>query len=182
MPSKRIRSTIRQSLIRLDTMLQSELNETMWQAGLTLKKDFQNVTSNWRNRPTFTINTVIGVDEIAVRITPSRNKAGMIWNWLDQGTGRWGKRKSAYPIKPKPPNTTLAFQTGYSPKTAVGSKGLQGYGGIGRATGGWVRVKEVMHPGIKPRKFGIAFTAKMKPSLKVRIDNAIRRAIRRAAN
>lgn len=182
MSSRRVKSTIRQSLLRMDTELQRELNAELLETGKLLKRDFLRVTSNWRNKPSFSISTIIGTHEIIVRVTPSRNKAGMIWTWLDQGTGKYGKRRSAYPIRPKPPNTTLSFRTGYSPKTAVGARGLSGFGGLGRATGAWVRAKEVMHPGIKPRKFSLAFTARMKPPLNTRIENAIRRALRRVAN
>jgi hypothetical protein len=182
MPSRRIKSSIRQSLIRLDTELQRELNDALWEAGKRLQSDFKNVVSNWRNKPSFTVTTEVGSKLLIVKVVPQRNRAGMIWTWLDQGTGRYGKRKAAYPIRPIPPNTRLAFRTGYSPKTAVGARGLAGFGGLGRATGPLVRPKEVMHPGIKPRKFSITFAAKLKPPLKARIENAMRRAIRRAAN
>lgn len=182
MPSRKVRSTLRQTLLRLDTELQKELNAELLDAGKRLKSDFQNVTANWTHKPQFQVTTEIGIRYIAVRVVPKNNRAGMIWTWLDQGTGRYGKRKMPYIIRPKPPRTTLAFQTGYSPKTAVGARGISGFGGIGRATGSWVKAKQVTHPGIKPRKFSIVFSDRLKPPLNGRIENAIRRAIRRAAH
>lgn len=181
MPSRRIRSSIRQSLIRMDTELQRELLAEIQAAGQDLTADFRKVTGNWTHKPQFDVSTVISVQEIAVRVTPKRNKAGLIWMWLDQGTGKWGKRRAAYPILPKPPNTVLTFRAGYSPKTSVNAKGISGYGGIGRATGGWVKTKAVMHPGIKPRRFSAVFADRLKPPFSTRIENAMRRAIRRAA-
>ncbi len=101
--------------------------------------------------------------------------------WLDQGTGKYGKRKAAYPIVPKAPNTVLTFRGGYSPKTGVGPRGLQAYGGLGRATGEIIRAKKVMHPGIQPRKFSVVLSQRLKPPFHVRIENALRRGVRRAA-
>lgn len=181
MPSRRIRSSINQSLIRMDLELRRELLAEMNETGTALVSSFQRVTGNWTNKPSFVIVRQISADEILVRVSPKRNKAGLIWTWLDQGTGKYGKRKAAYPILPKAPNTVLTFQAGYSPKTAVGSKGLAGYGGLGRASGPIVRTKAVMHPGIKPRKLSLVFSERLKPPFHVRIENAMRRALRRAA-
>lgn len=181
MPSRRIGSTIRQNLIRLDHQLRREILDELNDAGDTMKREFKKVTSDWRHKPKFNTFTEIGRKQIVLTVIPEKfGMAANIWRWVDAGTGRYGKRKSAYPIRPKRtnPTQTLRFRTGYSPKTAPVAKYNQG---TGSASGPWVSKKEVMHPGIKPRKFTITISNKLKPPLTVRIERAIARAIRRAA-
>lgn len=179
MPSRRLYSTIRQNLIRIDHELRAEILAELQDAGLEIERGFKKVTQSWRHKPDFTITTEIGIHLISVTVVPKRNHAGQIWKWIDEGTGKFGKRKSAYPIRPKTtnPTQTLRFQTPYFPRTAPVAQS----GGPGVRGTRWVSKKEVMHPGIEGRKFTVVAVKKLRPPFETRIENAIRRGIRRAA-
>jgi len=83
----------------------------------------------------------------------------------------------------------LVFRTGYKPLTLPGS-GIFGGGGAGLprrviggevgATGGWVKVKEVHHKGIKPRNLTKNLAKYWGKEWPRRMDNAVRRGKRRA--
>lgn len=180
MASRRINSTIRQNLISLDSQLQRELLAELNATGKDIQKEFKNVVRKWKHKPKFVINTEIGRRLLAVTVAPEKfGKANAIWRYVDQGTGKWGPKHSAYPILPKRPNKSglLKFQTGYSPMTAPVAKYNVGTGGH---FGGWVSSKGVMHPGIEPRLFTKTINDELSPPLKQRVESAIQRAIRRA--
>jgi len=83
--------------------------------------------------------------------------------------------KGPYPI-PKiiVPGKFLRFRTGYSARTAPIAKFNVG---TGMANGGWVTKKQVMHPGIKKRKFMETFLEDMTPPLERRVQTRITNAI-----
>lgn len=115
-----------------------------------------------------------------VTVAPEKfGKANAVWRYVDEGTGKWGKNHSPYPIRPKRTNKSglLKFQTGYSPMTAPVAKYNVGSGG---RSGNWISSKGVIHPGIRPREFTKTINEELNPSRRARIENAIRRAIRRA--
>jgi len=180
LPSKRIRSPIRQTLIRQDHVLRQEVLDEMLATGKEMRLQYKRITTRWTHKPKFKIETEIGVDLIRLTIVPDTNDlAGKIFQWVDKGTGKYGKRGSAYEIKPKRSNVKglLTFRRNYYPKTAPVAQ----FGGPGVKGGPWVSKKVVLHPGIEARRFTEVLLARMTPPLKRRIDNAIRRAQRRAA-
>lgn len=179
MPAKRIGTPLKQKQIRLDRTLRAELQTEMDFAGLALLRAHNRFVTGFKNKPRFSLKKVLTRYEISVTVAvDKRTKAGRIYNWIDKGTGRYGVKKRAYEIKPKPSNKSglLSFRTQYIPKTAPIAK----VGGLGKAVGQRIRVKRVMHPGIKPRKFSQTIEKKLNPPFKRRIDNAIRRSVRRA--
>lgn len=180
MASKRIYKTFRQNVISTDTALQAELLVELHDTGDTIEAEFDQVTTRWKHKPKFRKLVSIGHNRLEVTVEPEKfGLANAIWRWVDMGTGKWGKRKSPYPIRPKRTNTkgVLSFRTGYQPRTAPVAKFNVG---MGRATGGWVSKKEVMHPGIEPREFTETVYKLIDKTFKRRIDRAIRRAILRA--
>lgn len=182
MPARRVKSTIRQYLIRLDTRLQQELDAELDSCATDALANLRKYTADWKNKPAFSKRKTIRPDVIALAIFPRANQAGKIFKWVDRGTGKYRRGGQPYRISPKAPNTRLTFRTNYSPKTAAASstQGFGAYGGLGRALGGFVSVRSVMHPGIKPRYMSEAAIKKLNPPYVDRIENAIRRAVRRA--
>lgn len=180
MPSRRLRNTVRQNLIRQDHVLRQELLDEMLATGKEMQLQYKRITARWTHKPKFNIETEISIRIIRLTILPETNNlAGKIFNWIDRGTGKFGKRGAPYEIKPKPGNLkgVLRFRRNYTPKTAPVAQ----FGGPGIKGGPWVSKKRVLHPGIEARRFTEVLLARMTPPLKRRIDNAIRRAVRRAA-
>lgn len=175
MPTRRIRSTLRQTLLRQDKAIRKELREEM--------QVFAQDEANWLSI------AVQGWKKVKVRfaprveVLPDRLRAFVdiagsgrkIFVYIDKGTGKYGPRKKAYEIKPKPPNKILSFRKGYKPKTGPGA---QINIGPGKATGKRVIALKVIHPGIQPRDFTKTVSKELKPSFDQRIDRAFRRAIK----
>jgi len=181
MTSKRIHKTIEQNLIALDTELQRELLLECQNTGKDIQDEFKDVVKSWKNKPKFRMHTEIGRRLIQVTVEPETfGIANNIWRWIDQGTGKYGKRKAPYPIRPKRANTkgVVTFRTGYSPKTAPIAKANAG---SGTASGFWISKKVIYHPGIRPRKFTETISKRLKPPFATRVNRAIKRAIMRAA-
>lgn len=123
------------------------MSKGMAEGGEILKKAAEGVTSNWSDRPKFEVHVKLGSSPeqgIICWVTSDDER----YNWIDRGTGKWGPRHSAYPIRAKP-GRLLAFPSVFTPKTRPNS--LQaGPGSIG---GPMVYRQTVMHPGIEPRNF-----------------------------
>lgn len=101
----------------------------------------------WSRQPTFDSDIV--TDE-QLTMTAYWGTDSDVWNWLDQGTGLYGERRSKYPIVAK--NAPyLVFRTGYIARTVPNS--FTGNSAGGRYTGPYRRKKKVMHPGIKSRNW-----------------------------
>jgi len=140
---------------------------------------FNRIAAPWKNKPKNVARVRNTSEEFITWVGPSeaRIKAKRIWAWVSFGTGLYGPKRSKYPIKPKRAKT-LHFRTGYQPRTSPGGSGR--YGGPGKATGDYVRTKEVEHPGIKARLFEKAIARWSRPKFSREIRNAIRRGARRA--
>lgn len=176
MPTRTIRSNLRQTLIRQDAAIRKELREEM---GVTAQ-DMADWLTIAAGSTKLNVRFAPRVDVRPDRLVATVDIAGTgkpIFIYLDKGTGKYGPKKKAYEIKPKPPNKFLSFQKGYSPKTGPGARINVG---TGKRSGERVFVKKVKHPGIKPRDFTKTVSKELKPSFDRRIDNAIRRGIRKA--
>lgn len=149
--------------------------------GPDIRRLLNRIVSRWKNRPSFEIKFIRTKAAYGVWVR-AKGKNAKIWNWVNRGTGLYGPRKRKYKIKPKKratgrrKRTTLAFQTGYKPKTSPGGH----YKGPGKATGPWVFPGEVMHPGIKPRKLEQHVARWYRKRFRRHMENAIRRGLRRA--
>lgn len=177
MPSRRVRSTARQALIEQDRLIQEELVATVRDTTEEGIAHFERITVQWKRKPKF--RPVLTVRPSVIKSEIGISGAGALqWIWIDRGTGRRGPKKRAYVILPKDPAGRLKFQTGYAARTAPVAKFNRG---PGRSFGPWVSPKVVVHPGIRPRKFTeTLFEKRLSPPFKKRIENAIRRGVRRA--
>lgn len=97
-------------------------------------------TAGWSHRPNITAKvTFHGGRDVELEVTVD----DQIYMWVSEGT------RGPYPIPKTPRPYPLRFQTGYKAKTQVGSLTPSGGGSFGPV----VRPMQVMHPGIKARKF-----------------------------
>lgn len=180
MPSYRTRSTVRQWLVETDKNVQRELRQVVQNTAAEAKAYLTKVTSDWTNKVQFrrvmkVSATLIKASVIAV------GKGKAIFGYVDKGTGKYGAKGTPYKIKAK--NVPLLkFKTGYDARTrpAAGKGGKPRAGvGTGKAIGSWVSVKEVLHPGIRPRHFAASFDETLQPDFRKRVINALKRAARR---
>jgi len=113
-----------------------------------IKARFLIIVANWKHRVQFPADNIDTADVIGFFIHPGGGGSGaQIYAWVTEGTrkhqitGSWkaGARRPG----------SLAFQTGYHPKTRpVGQ-----FGGPGTHYGPWVNPISVEHPGIAARQF-----------------------------
>lgn len=180
MPSERIGS-LEEWARNLNRAVYSELRTTAQETADDLGILLTAVTRSWQNQLSWQVRSSVSPDLIVGEvIAVGRLKARQIFNWIDQGTGLHGPKKRAYKIPKYPkPNSLLTFRTGYQPKTLPIARFNQG---PGQATGNWVSVKEVTHPGIRSREFIKTFIEELQPPFSERVLVAFTRAGRRAAN
>lgn len=175
MPTRRIRSDLRKTLIRQDKALRQELHDEMQTTAVDMANWLTIATRGWTK---VKVRFAPRVETLPDRLRAFADVAGTgkkIFGYIDKGTGLYGPKKKAYEIKPKPPNKVLSFRTGYKPKTGPSARINIG---PGKATGKRVVAMKVIHPGIQPRDFTKVVSKELKPSFDQRIDKAIRRAIK----
>lgn len=128
--------------------------------------DYELTTATWKRDVKFVkdINVTRDKQEILVGTDDE------IYGYVDEGT-RVGKDK--YPI-PKKIGKPLAFPSQFIPKSQSGHM----VSGKGYSGGPFVVVKQVMHPGIKPRKFTKNIQKKWQKLFEKRMDKAMRRAVK----
>lgn len=170
-PSRLVHSPLRNAVLEKDRQLRRELRDVVESAGQELLRRHKLVVRTWRDKPTFVMETKVEPGLIAVEIRPKgRGIAARKWRWVDQGT------KGPYVIRPKKRGRLLRFRTGYVAKTRPIAKVTAGGG---RYTGGWVSKLEVMHPGVRARKFTETFDRDIRPEFRRQVEKVIRRALRR---
>lgn len=176
MPTRRFRSTLKQTLIRQDKEVRKELRSEMQTVAQEMVDWLTIAVRGWKKvKVRFAPRVEIKPDRIRA-FADIAGTGKKIFGYIDKGTGKYGPKKKAYEIKPKPPNKTLSFQKGYKPKTAAVA---QINVGPGKATGKWVRAIKVIHPGIQAREFTKTVATNLKPPFDERIDKAIRKGIKR---
>lgn len=166
MPSRVIRSNLRKKLIQVDKDLRKELGKAAQEAGKILKRDHEKVVSSWKHKVKFGYVYDVSVDGISANVYAYGANA-KIFFWVNDGT-------KPHIIRPKR-SKYLKFRTNYKPKTARG-----GFGGPGKAEGGWVSAKEVHHPGIRAREFTKQIVRRARPRFRRLTEAAFRKAIRRS--
>lgn len=171
MPSRRIRSDARRSILAQSEAALSEARAELEAIGEEQVLLFEAVVKTWKRKPRFISRVTVLKDKMILSVFPIGAHADK-FRWVDRGT------KGPYPIpKVVRPGKRLAFQTGYIPRTRPGAQvNPQG----GAATGDTVFPSQVQHPGIKARGFTEAFTERLKPEFRQRSENALRRGVRRA--
>lgn len=121
-----------------------------------VKRDFENTTDSWSDRPKFELRITVAPTEIA-GVTWTSN---MIWRLLSIGTGIHGPKHQPYIIRPTNASV-LAFSEGYRAKTHPGILGS----GTGGPTGGTVFATVVEHYGVEGRNWPQAAAKKYRPLL-----------------
>lgn len=164
MPSRVIRSNLRQKLLRADSTLRKELRGIAQETSKVLKRDHEKVVAAWKHKPKFGSVFKVRADVISANVYAFGVNA-KIWFWVNDGT-------KAHIIRPKNKGL-LKFQTGYKPRTARG-----GFGGPGKADGNWVFAKEVRHPGTKARNFTKLIVRRAAPRFRSRVEKAFKKAVR----
>jgi hypothetical protein len=97
-------------------------------------------TAGWNHKVEPVAEVIFhGGSDVELRVTIN----DQIYAWVSEGT------KGPYPIPKTPRSYPLRFQVGYKAKTIPGSLTPSSGGPFGPV----VRPMQVMHPGIKPRKF-----------------------------
>ena len=134
-----------------------------------LLAEFNSVVLNWKHRPKFIANMGEKGGDLTLSVRPA-GKEAQKWQWVSRGT------KGPYKIRAKNA-PRLAFQTNYQPRTKPGGS----FGGPGKATGPWRTAQEVTHPGIEARLFEEYIANRFAPEFRRRIENLIRREIRKGS-
>lgn len=170
MPSRTFRSPLRQIVNQQDQQARAEMQAEMLVIGNEWRTYNLRAVSDWKGKPRFQVRLTNRNNTLSVFVEPTGEFAQR-WRWVDEGT------EGPYKIRAKNPSGKLKFRAGYNPRTQpVAQAGV----GDGRATGSWVQVQEVTHPGIEAREFTRDAENRFKPDFARRINNAIRRGIRRA--
>lgn len=177
MPSRRIDNGFRRLIIQQDKQLRAEVLKEMTTTGDVAAGWLKLAVQNWRKKPVFVSRHRLSPGLIVVEVVATGD-AAVIYSYVDRGTGLYGDKRTSYKI-PKTPNPAkpLRFRTGYDAKTQPVARINTG---SGQATGNWVTKLQVTHPGIKARKFSEAVWNNLTPNFRSRIENAFRRAARRA--
>lgn len=170
MPQRDIRSALRQRIVATEQYALDELARVATEAGQVLTKQHRRVVQRWSTgKPVFAYRVTVKPTYVRVTVFP-RGPYAQRYKYVDLGT------KGPYVIRAKH-KPYLHFQGGYDAKTAPGAKYNVGLGGN---TGNWAKKKQVVHPGIQARGFSEKFNKEVLIGFRRDINNALRRAIRRA--
>lgn len=193
MPHIKITGFVPKELINIDAV-RLELLNALRSEGRAIRQDFKSTTKTWRRKPKF---------EMKVSLKRGAKAGGYVEVWTDNeiygyvnhGTGIWSGR-GRYPIRPKVRRRwsagspggkggrfrkaakALAFPSKSRPKTRPGRLGS----GPGGSSGPIVIRKQVMHPGIRPRRFDVAIRKKDEKQgrFQKKLDRAVARGLARA--
>lgn len=152
------------------TMHQAAM-DTLYNASTDLQSNYRDVVRSWKNKPDFNDQFLVTKARIEVTIKPKGQKKVLaIFNYVDQGT------RGPYLI-PKflvPGGKMLVFRGGYSAMTQP----IARYNvGTGSSFGSWIKKRQVLHPGIKARKFMQTFLEELRPSLDMRLQQELTRQL-----
>lgn len=185
----RVTGYVPKEVLNIDAVRLQLLN-ALRAEGRAMRQDFWKTTASWKHKPKFEIR-------VSLKKTATSGESGVevytsdeVYGWVCGGTGTYvGKGK--YPIRPKKIRRDargrfrktakrLLFRTGYVPKTRPGVLGS----GKGGAEGPYRSPKEVMHPGIKPRRFDekVMENSEKNGRFQKRIDAAIEAGMKKATS
>ncbi len=129
-------------------------------AGNDIRKDFEETTKTWTNKPEFQMVYAVRPNGPEVLVGTDDK----IYGYVNEGT----KPHPIFPVRAK----ALRFQSGYAAKTVPG----QLYSQAGGPFGATVFRAGVMHPGTKARKFDDIIQKLWESKFKTRIEQAMREA------
>lgn len=117
--------------------IRAEIEAALEKEGKEVKQRYEKTTATWKHKPKFEILTDVSGDEAQVLVGTDDE----IYGYVDQGT-----RPHVISARRAP---TLAFQTGFQPKTKP--RQIKSY--RGKKFGPRVFPRQVRHPGTKAREF-----------------------------
>lgn len=165
MPSRDIKSALRQRIAKFEADFQNALKEELEIPAKKVTAKHRRVVSSWKNKPIFSYRITVNGKQVRLTVFP-KGAGRQQYMWVNDGT-------EPYIIRPKN-GKFLRFQTGYSPKSSAETSSFTVGGG--QRSGAWVSAKQVNHPGIKARKFSDKFAKEVLPEMRAIIENAFRRA------
>lgn len=145
--------------------LQQALINGMRDVGQRIREEFEDTTQTWNHQPKFDPPFPIprvGLDEITV----TTETEDQVYGWVNEGTN---VGKPPYPIRPHNPPKALAFPSQFISKTFPGIIGS----GVGFSGGATRLAKEVLHPGVEPRKFDQKIADNNKDNFKRTMEQAM---------
>lgn len=167
--SRQIKSEMQRRLIAQDKALKEELQAVAEQYSIEVRGKHEAVVRDWTHRPPFKSSVYVSKRQVQAQVWPA-GKNAKFYKWVDRGT-------KEHDILPKKFNY-LKFQTGYSTRTATAAKFNVGNG---RKFGAWRSIRVVHHPGTKARRFSEIFREDVLPAFRKDVENAMRRALRKAS-
>lgn len=129
-------------------------------AGNDIRKDFEETTKTWTNKPEFQVVYAVRPNGPEVLVGTDNE----IYRYVNEGT----KPHPIFPVRAK----ALRFQAGYVAKTVPG----QLFSRAGGSFGNVVFRPYVMHPGTEARNFDDIIQKAWKSKFKTRIEQAMREA------
>jgi hypothetical protein len=180
--SIKVTGYVPKQLFDLDA-IRMELLNALRSEGRHIKRDFQKSTRTWKHKPRFDMKVSLRRAQATGFVEVKTDDE--IYGYVNHGTGIWSGR-GKYPIRPKVRRRgprgrfrraagSLAFPSKFGPKTRPGKIGSS----AGSRGGPMVFTKQVMHPGIRPRKFDQAIVNRINKTgrFQRRIDQAIVRGL-----
>lgn len=170
---KRGNNELEQFLVRKQKNIRAAVRAEAQQTARDMANWLTVAVRDWKHKPRFAPRVTVHPDYVEAKVDVAGTHKKIFW-YIDQGTGKYGPDKQPYIIRPKTPGGLLKFQTGYSARTAAPAKINVG---TGQHFGDWVSTGEVLHPGIKPRKFTEKVEEELQPDFYTRIENAVSQGI-----
>lgn len=142
--------------------------QAMKDASDDLQSSGRDTVREWKHRVDFGETLTVDPYFIEILIKPTGRNV-KIFQYVDKGT------RGPYPIpKVVIPGKLLRFQVGYSARTAPVAR----YNvGTGQHFGAWVSKPQILHPGVKARKFLETYMNELIPTLQVRVQDEINRVV-----
>jgi hypothetical protein len=170
------------SMRRRKILVQQEVRKALKDLAERAVKRLEDDIKDWKEKPRFITHVAVDDKHWTISIKyDRRERIAKIYGWVDEGTAERGDKGPVYKIKPRRKNVKyLGF---FVPHVAK-SKSFVPVGG--NATNGtqiYVRVKEVTHPGIYPRRFTESMKwwmrSKEPGAFRSTVEAAVKRAFRR---
>lgn len=156
------------ALRALDETVRAAAQRGLLGASDDIQSTGRDAVREWNRRPDFDETLTIELTYTEALIKPTGPNV-KIFEYVDLGT------KGPYPIpKVLTPGKMLRFQTGYSARTQPVAQYNKG---TGEHFGSWVSKQQVLHPGIKARKFLETYLKELVPSFQVRVQTEISRSL-----
>lgn len=166
---------------RMNSIVRDEVRKALRQLGDDSVTQLQTDVKDWEHQPKFSSKATVSDKKWQLEVKVNRReKAGKIYNWVDQGTAARGNVPGQpYPIVPKKKNKKgmLEFWMPHSPKTMPNPE-IPGF--PSNEPLHLVRTPAVMHPGIYPRNFTTVLKDKLKSGKPGSFRNVVEAAVKRA--